>query len=61
MSDLAALYQAADWKAEKHVPVIEAPEAVTAGEFFAITASVGKEIAHPQHHRASHPVDRGIF
>lgn len=45
--------QTADWKAEKHVPVIEAPERVKAGEFFEVTLGVGKEIAHPnttEHH-----------
>lgn len=42
-----------DWKGEKHVPVIEAPEHVKAGEAFSVTVSVGKEIAHPnttEHH-----------
>jgi len=39
--------QTADWKAEKHVPVIECPDVVTTGEVFDVTAGVGKEIAHP--------------
>jgi superoxide reductase len=45
--------QSADWKAEKHVPVIECPDMVQAGEAFAIKISVGKEIPHPntiEHH-----------
>jgi superoxide reductase len=45
--------QTADWKAEKHVPVIVAPRSVKAGEKFAVELSVGKEIAHPnttEHH-----------
>ena len=45
--------QSADWKAEKHVPVIEAPVTVKNGEVFQVTVSVGKEIAHPnttEHH-----------
>jgi superoxide reductase len=45
--------QTADWKKEKHVPVIECPDAVTAGEPFTVNVSVGKEIAHPnttEHH-----------
>ena len=45
--------QSADWKSEKHVPVIEAPATVKAGEVFQVTVSVGKEIAHPnttEHH-----------
>lgn len=49
----ADLVQSADWKTEKHVPVIEAPERVTAGEKVTITVGVGKEIAHPnttEHH-----------
>lgn len=47
------LLQSGDWKGEKHVPVIDAPEAVTAGEPFDVTLTVGKEIAHPntvEHH-----------
>ncbi|HEY76266.1 MAG TPA: Neelaredoxin [Thermoflexia bacterium] len=45
--------QSADWKAEKHVPVIEAPERVEAGKPFQVTVTVGKEIPHPntiEHH-----------
>lgn len=44
---LSEFVKTADWKAEKHVPVIECPDEVTAGEAFDITVSVGKEIAHP--------------
>lgn len=53
MTDFKSLFQSADWKAEKHVPVIEAPEKAKKGEFFKITVTVGKEIAHPnktEHH-----------
>ncbi len=42
-----------DWKTEKHVPVIELPDVIKAGEPFMVTVSVGKEIAHPnttEHH-----------
>ncbi len=45
--------QSADWKAEKHVPVIECPETVSAGQAFQVTVTVGKEIPHPnttEHH-----------
>lgn len=45
--------QSADWKAEKHVPVISAPSEVVAGEKFRVTVQVGKEIPHPnttEHH-----------
>lgn len=51
--NLGTIFQQADWKAEKHVPVIECPDAVGADELFAVTLSVGKEIAHPnttEHH-----------
>jgi superoxide reductase len=46
-------FQHADWKKEKHVPVIECPDEVAAGEMFDVKASLGKEIAHPnttEHH-----------
>ena len=45
--------QSGDYKGEKHVPVIEAPEKVKAGESFFAKVSVGKEIPHPnkpEHH-----------
>ena len=45
--------QSADWKTEKHVPVIECPDAVAAGESFEVKVSLGKEVAHPnttEHH-----------
>lgn len=47
MSGLGQHIQTADWKAEKHVPVIEAPDQVTAGEAFEVRVTVGKEIPHP--------------
>ncbi len=47
MKDFSELLQAADWKAEKHVPVIECPDATAKGEMFSVKVSVGKEIAHP--------------
>ena len=49
----AEVFKSADWKTEKHVPVIEAPSAVKTGEKFTVVVSVGKEIAHPnttEHH-----------
>lgn len=55
MEDIKNLFQGADWKAEKHVPVIDAPDTAKKGEFFKVTATVGKEIAHPnktEHHIA---------
>lgn len=53
MTEFKDLFQSADWKIEKHIPVIEAPEKVKKGEFFRVTVSIGKEIAHPnktEHH-----------
>jgi len=47
MPELKDLYQSADWKKEKHAPVIEALETVKKGEAVAVTVSVGKEIPHP--------------
>ncbi|MBF0522804.1 MAG: class II SORL domain-containing protein [Candidatus Omnitrophica bacterium] len=41
------LYQSGDWKAEKHVPSISAPDAVKAGEPVELKIKVGEEIAHP--------------
>jgi superoxide reductase len=53
MAKLADVIQEADWKKEKHVPVIECPDTVTTGELFDVRLSLGKEIAHPnttEHH-----------
>ena len=47
------MYQSADWKKEKHVPVIEAPDKAKKAEALEIKVSVGKEIPHPnttEHH-----------
>ena len=47
------LIQEADWKKEKHVPVIECPDEVSKDEMFDVKAGLGKEIAHPnttEHH-----------
>ncbi len=41
------MIQTADWKGEKHVPVIDAPSNVEAGKPFDVTVAVGKEIPHP--------------
>lgn len=53
MASFLDLFQSADWKTEKHVPVIEVPDKVKKGEIFKVTATIGKEIAHPnktEHH-----------
>ena len=50
---IKSLLQTADWKTEKHVPVIEVTDSLKKGESAEITVSVGKEIAHPnttEHH-----------
>jgi superoxide reductase len=51
---MSELYiQRDDWKKEKHMPVIEVPETVQAGEPFQVKVSIGKEIPHPnttEHH-----------
>jgi superoxide reductase len=53
MKQFGELFQTADWKTEKHVPFIECPDQVKAGELFPVKVSLGKEIAHPnttEHH-----------
>jgi superoxide reductase len=53
MPDISTHIGHADWKLEKHVPVIETPALVKAGEVFEVRLTVGKEIAHPnttEHH-----------
>jgi superoxide reductase len=53
MASFEKLLQSADWKKEKHVPLIEVPDKVKKGQIFQVKASVGKEIAHPnktEHH-----------
>ena len=53
MTELSGRIQKADWKKEKHVPVIECPDQVKADEVFEVKVGLGKEIAHPnttEHH-----------
>ena len=53
MAELKELFQSADWKKEKHVPVIDAPDYVKKGDALKVTVTVGKEIPHPnttEHH-----------
>lgn len=45
--------QTGDWKAEKHVPAIEAPDRVAAREVFDVAVTLGKAANHPntvEHH-----------
>ena len=44
---IGEIVQESDWKTEKHVPVVDCPDMVKKDEFFEVTASVGKEVAHP--------------
>ena len=53
MTRIGEQYQTADWKSEKHVPVIECPDEVAADEMFDVAVTLGKEVAHPnttEHH-----------
>jgi len=53
MTELSERIQKADWKKEKHAPVIECPDQVKADEVFEVKVGLGKEIAHPnttEHH-----------
>lgn len=53
MGKIGEQFQTADWKTEKHVPVIDCPDGVKADEIFNVTVSIGKEVAHPnttEHH-----------
>jgi len=45
--------QEADWKKEKHVPVIDCPDTVKADEWVDVKVSLGKAVDHPnttEHH-----------
>jgi superoxide reductase len=53
MGKVGELYQTADWKTEKHVPVIDCTDEVGADEVFNVKVSIGEEVAHPnttEHH-----------
>ncbi|HPT82294.1 MAG TPA: class II SORL domain-containing protein [Limnochordia bacterium] len=50
---LGEVLRSGDWKSEKHVPVIAAPDSVAADEPVEIKVSIGEEIPHPntaEHH-----------
>jgi len=52
---IANYIKSADWKTEKHVPVITVPTTIKTGDLFDVEVSVGKEIPHPntiEHHIA---------
>lgn len=53
MFNFGELFQSADWKTEKHVPVIDSPDKVKKSEFFKVVVSIGKAVTHPnttEHH-----------
>ncbi len=53
MTALSDALQSADWKSEKHVPVIECPDSVKPDQLFDVTLSVGQAVGHPnttEHH-----------
>jgi len=53
LKKIGELVQEADWKMEKHVPVIECADAVKADDLFEVKVTIGKEVAHPnttEHH-----------
>jgi len=53
MAQLKELFQDADWKTEKHVPVIECVDEAKKGDAIKVSVSVGKQIPHPnatEHH-----------
>jgi len=53
MAFLSEAIQSADWKTEKHVPVIECPDSVKADQLFDVALSVGQAVGHPnttEHH-----------
>ena len=47
MKNLGSLYQSGDWKGEKHVPVINAPEKVKKGELLEVKLNIGEGVPHP--------------
>lgn len=47
MAKIGDQVQTADWKSEKHVPVIDCPDSVSADQMFEVRVSLGKEVAHP--------------
>lgn len=47
MKKFGDVFQSADWKTEKHVPLIECPASVKSGKLFDIKVTIGKEVAHP--------------
>lgn len=47
MDSMKDLFKSADWKTEKHIPVIDVVSATERGKTITVNVSVGKEIPHP--------------
>lgn len=47
MTKLSNVYQSGDWKNEKHVPTITAPETAKKGELVEVRVNLGESDAHP--------------
>lgn len=53
LKKIGEIVQEADWKVEKHVPVIECVDQAKANELLEVKVTIGKEVAHPnttEHH-----------
>jgi len=53
MKSFGEFLQSGDWKGEKHVPIIHAPEKVESGEAFGLKVTIGDAVGHPntlEHH-----------
>ncbi len=53
MTNIGSFIQEADWRKEKHSPVIEGPDKVSVGEVFELTVGLSPELEHPnttEHH-----------
>lgn len=44
MTSFNELYQSADWKREKHAPVIEVQDMVRKGKIFNVSVTLGKQV-----------------
>ena len=47
MTNIGSFIQEADWRKEKHSPVIEGPDKVTIGEVFELTVGLSPDLDHP--------------
>lgn len=47
MEKLSGLIKTADWKSEKHVPVVECNDSIGKGESFKVKVTIGKGVSHP--------------